>query len=102
MQLFRAASLRVFDRRMVCIISTAAFCRTPHDVEERVVSVGQCRKCKERWISMQRSSGSTVDLGLSSICTGIPMVLVFWWAFFMESLSGPSSTVGMASRRALA
>jgi hypothetical protein len=30
MQRFRTASRRVFDRSMVRIISTAAFCRTPH------------------------------------------------------------------------
>jgi hypothetical protein len=40
---------------------------------------------------MRRASGSTVDVGAISICTGIPVV--FWWAFFMESLSGTASAV---------
>jgi hypothetical protein len=42
---------------------------------------------------MRRSSGSTVDVGVIGVCKGISVVLVSWWMFFMESLSGTSSVV---------
>jgi hypothetical protein len=45
------------------------------------------------WIAMQESFGPTVDVGAFSIFSGIQVVLVFWWAFFMESLSGTASAV---------
>jgi hypothetical protein len=40
---------------------------------------------------MRRSFGPTVDVGVFGVCTGIPVMLVFWWAFFTESLSGTTS-----------
>jgi hypothetical protein len=43
---------------------------------------------------MRRSSGSTVDVGVSGVFTGTSVLLVFWWVFFMESLSGADSLVG--------
>jgi hypothetical protein len=42
---------------------------------------------------MRRSFGPMVDVGAISIASGIQVVLVFWWAFFMESLSGTASAV---------
>jgi hypothetical protein len=42
---------------------------------------------------MRRSFGPTVDVGAPSIFPGIQVVLVFWWAFFTESLSGTASAV---------
>ena len=42
---------------------------------------------------MQWSFGPTVDVGAFSIFPGIQVVLVFWWAFFTESLSGTASAV---------
>jgi hypothetical protein len=45
------------------------------------------------WIAMRRSFGPTVDVGAFSIFPGIQVVLVFWWAFFTESLSGTASAV---------
>jgi hypothetical protein len=50
---------------------------------------------------MRRSSGSMVDVGSFGICTGIPVVLVFWWVFFTGNLSGPAAVVETVSRRAL-
>jgi TRAP-type uncharacterized transport system fused permease subunit len=50
---------------------------------------------------MRRSSGPTVDVGVFGVCTGISVLLVFWWVFFMESLSGTGSEVLMSSRLAL-
>jgi hypothetical protein len=42
---------------------------------------------------MRRSFGPTVDVGAFGIFPGIQVVLVFWWAFFTESLSGTASAV---------
>ena len=42
---------------------------------------------------MRRSDGPTVDVGVFGMCTGITIVLVFWWAFFTEGLSGTGSAV---------
>jgi hypothetical protein len=42
---------------------------------------------------MRRSFGPTVDVGAYGIVPGIQVVLVFWWAFFTESLSGTASAV---------
>jgi hypothetical protein len=42
---------------------------------------------------MRRSFGPTVDVGAFDIFLGIQVVIVFWWAFFMESLSGTASAV---------
>jgi hypothetical protein len=50
---------------------------------------------------MLRLSSPTVDVGVFSICTGITVVLVFWWVFFTESLSGTDSVVGVSSERAI-
>ena len=43
---------------------------------------------------MRRTSSPTVDVGLFGIFTGISAVLVYWWVFFMESLSGTASAEG--------
>jgi hypothetical protein len=51
---------------------------------------------------MQRLSGPTFDVGVSGACEGISMLLVFWWVFFMESLTGTGPVSGMPSLRALA
>ena len=48
---------------------------------------------------MRRSLGLTVDVGVSGVCRGISVLLVFWWVFFMESLSGTGLLLGMPSRR---
>jgi hypothetical protein len=42
---------------------------------------------------MRRSFGPTVNVGANSVLSGIQVVIVFWWAFFMESLSGTASAV---------
>ena len=42
---------------------------------------------------MRTSFGLTVDVGAYGIFPGIQVVLVFWWAFFTESLSGTASAV---------
>jgi hypothetical protein len=42
---------------------------------------------------MRRSFGPTVNVGAISVLPGIQVVIVFWWAFFMESLSGTASAV---------
>jgi|GEM_PF-1763377 len=42
---------------------------------------------------MRWSFGPTVDVGAFSIVSGIQVMLVFWWAFFTESLSGTASAV---------
>jgi hypothetical protein len=42
---------------------------------------------------MRRSFGPTVNVGALGIFAGIQVVLVFWWAFFTESLSGTASAV---------
>ena len=51
---------------------------------------------------MQGASGSTVDVGVSGICTGIPVPLVYPWIFFTQSLSGTGSFVNERSRRTIA
>jgi hypothetical protein len=42
---------------------------------------------------MRRSFGPTVNVGAISILPVIQVIIVFWWAFFMESLSGTASAV---------
>jgi hypothetical protein len=42
---------------------------------------------------MRRPFSPTVEVGVFGVCLGIPVVLVFWWAFFTESLSGTASAV---------
>jgi hypothetical protein len=42
---------------------------------------------------MRRSFVPTVDVGAFSVFPGLQVVLVFWWAFFTESLSGTASVV---------
>ena len=42
---------------------------------------------------MRRSFGPPVNVGAISGFPGIQVVIVFWWAFFMESLSGTASAV---------
>ena len=51
------------------------------------------KKMQGEWIAMQRSFGPPVDVGAPSKFPGIQVVYVFWWAFFMESLSGTASAV---------
>ena len=38
-------------------------------------------------------SGPTVDVGLFGMDPGVCAVIVFWWAFFTESLSVTASVV---------
>lgn len=42
---------------------------------------------------MRESFGPTLDVGAFSMFLGIQVMLVFWWAFFTESLSGTASAV---------
>ncbi|CAN5719457.1 hypothetical protein BH18ACT11_BH18ACT11_19240 [soil metagenome] len=51
---------------------------------------------------MRMSSGQPVDVGVSGVCEGISILLVFWWVFFLESLSGIGPLLGMPSWRAQA
>jgi hypothetical protein len=48
---------------------------------------------------MLTSYGPTVDVGVSGVCRSVSILLVFWWAFFMESPSGTGSQSGMPSLR---
>jgi hypothetical protein len=45
------------------------------------------------WIAMRKSFGPTVDVGTFGNFSSIQIVIVFWWAFFTESLSGTASAV---------
>ena len=42
---------------------------------------------------MRKSFGPLVEVGAINMFPGIQVVFVFWWAFFMESLSGTASAV---------
>jgi hypothetical protein len=51
---------------------------------------------------LRRSSGPAFDVGSAGTGGGISVPFVFWWVYFMESLTGTGSVPGKPSLGALA